>query len=136
MRTITRYSLFLIIALSIMLIVFRGDRVHDPVNMTEVNDQTFEEEVRESEKPVLVYFWANWCGYCRSLTPVLDDLAKEYEGRVVFHSVDIDENPELVERYRIEGVPYVFLFKNGKAVDARISAYSADNYRNWIDQHL
>lgn len=85
--------------------------------MTEVNEQNFATEVLQANQPVLVDFYATWCGPCRMLAPVLAQLAGEFAGRVKFAKVDVDEAPELAARYQISGVPTLLLFQNGRVVD-------------------
>jgi thioredoxin 1 len=78
--------------------------------------ENFKAEVLQSTKPVLVDFWATWCGPCRMLAPIIEELAKEYEGRVVVGKVNIDEQPELAEVFQIQSIPTVLVFKNGELV--------------------
>lgn len=82
--------------------------------------ENFKAEVLQSTKPVLVDFWATWCGPCRMLAPVIEELAKEYEGRVVVGKVNIDEQPELAEVFQIQSIPTVLVFKNGQLADMAV----------------
>ncbi len=89
---------------------------------TAVTEKTFDQEVLKADLPVLADFWADWCGPCRMLAPVVEDLAREYDGTLKFAKVDVDENPDLAARYNIMSIPTLGLFKNGKLV-ARIVGY-------------
>ncbi len=85
--------------------------------VTEVNDATFEKEVLQSETPVLVDFWASWCGPCRALAPVVDEVASAYQGRLKVMKMDVDSNSQTPSRYGIRGIPALLLFKGGKVAD-------------------
>ena len=82
-----------------------------------VTDATFEQQVLKSDKPVMVDFWAPWCGPCRAVAPVLEDLANEYEGRLVVAKFNIDENPKHTMEYGVMAIPTMIFFKDGKPVD-------------------
>ena len=94
----------------------------------EVSDSTFEAEVLQSATPVLVDFWAVWCGPCKMISPVIEDLAKRYDGKVKIAKVDIDANQNVAGRYAVTSIPTVLFFKNGQVVDSVVGAAKAADY--------
>ncbi|HDI10484.1 MAG TPA: thioredoxin [Euryarchaeota archaeon] len=104
----------------------------------EVNDGNFEEEVIERSKdiPVVVDFWAEWCMPCLALAPVLEKLAKEYNGRFVLAKLNVDRNPQTASRYGIMSIPTVIMFKNGKPVDSFVGVMPEPMIREWLDRNL
>jgi len=104
----------------------------------DVNEDDFAERVLafSATVPVLVDFWADWCPPCRALTPVLERLVAEYQGRFVLAKVDADENMKLAGRYQLRGFPTVILFMHGQPVDQFSSARSPDFVREFLDRHL
>ncbi len=88
----------------------------------EVSDQNFEEEVIKSNEPVLVDFWAPWCGPCRMVTPVIDKLAQKYQGKFKFCKLNVDENPKTATKFRVMSIPTLMFFKNGQVADTVIGA--------------
>jgi thioredoxin 1 len=91
-------------------------------NVKEIKDADFESEVLKSAKPVLVDFWASWCGPCRMLAPVIEDLAVEYAGKVAFAKMNVDESPETPKKFSIRGIPTIMLFKDGQAINTIVGA--------------
>lgn len=105
-------------------------------NIVEITDQSFEQEVLKSEKPVLVDFWAVWCGPCRMIAPTVEALASEYAGKAKVGKVNVDENQSTPARYNIRGIPTLLLFKNGQVQDQIVGAASRETIENIIKKHV
>ncbi len=105
-------------------------------NTLEVTDQTFEAEVLKSDQPVLVDFWAAWCGPCRMIAPTVEALAGEYAGKAKVAKVNVDENQTIPTQYNVRGIPTLLLFKDGKVQEQIVGAASRDAIENMIKKHL
>ena len=101
-----------------------------------VTDSTFDAEVRKSTVPVVVDFWAEWCGPCKQIGPSLEELSKEYGGRVKIAKVNVDENPDLPAQFGVRGIPALFLFKDGQVVSNKVGAAPKAALKNWIDASI
>ncbi len=102
----------------------------------ELTKATFEQEVMLSEKPVLIDFWASWCGPCRMVSPIIDRLSEEYEGKIKVLKVNVDEETQLASEFAIVSIPTVLLIKNGKIAEKSVGARSFDDFCDMIDKHL
>ena len=102
---------------------------------TRVNDANFEAEVLRSSEPVLVDFWAEWCGPCKAMDPILDDLSRELAGKVKIVKLDVDGNPSTVVKYNVRAMPTLMVFKDGEPADIKVGAgQSRVQLIKWLDQ--
>jgi thioredoxin 1 len=104
--------------------------------VNDITDSSFDSEVLNSDKPVLVDFWAVWCAPCIALTPTIEALAEKYDGAARVVKINVDENPAVTNRYGIRGMPTLILFKNGQEADRVLGAVSRDALSRMIDKHV
>ena len=105
-------------------------------NIVHVSDESFEQEVLNSEKPVLIDYWAEWCGPCKMIAPIIEELAEEYGEKIKIAKFNIDENPETPPKYGIRGIPTLMLFKNGNVEATKVGALSKSQLAEFIDSNI
>jgi thioredoxin 1 len=105
-------------------------------HIVHVKDDTFADEVLKSDVPVLVDYWAEWCGPCKQIAPVLDDIAQEYVGRLKIAKLNVDENPDTPPKYGIRGIPTLMLFKEGEVEATKVGALAKSQLTAFIDSNL
>ncbi|WP_397475723.1 thioredoxin TrxA [Pusillimonas sp.] len=101
-----------------------------------VSDASFDAEVLQADGPVLVDYWAAWCGPCKMIAPLLDEAAKQYEGRVTIAKLNVDENPDTAARFGVRGIPTLMLFKDGKAAATKVGALSKSQLAAFLDESV
>jgi thioredoxin 1 len=102
----------------------------------ETNDNNFQKDVLEAKIPVLIDFWAPWCGPCRQLAPVIDELAKNMAGKIEVMKCNVDDNPEIPSKYMVRGIPTLIIFKNGKIVDTKVGSLTKTALTEWVKNNL
>lgn len=102
----------------------------------EITDSTFDEKVLKESMPVLVDFWAKWCGPCRTLAPTIDAISKEYEGKVKVYKLEVDENPEKASHFSIRSIPTLILFKDGKQVEQLVGGVSKEAIEALLNDNI
>lgn len=101
-----------------------------------VTDATFDAEVTQAALPVLVDYWAEWCGPCRMIAPILDEISKEYQGRLTVAKLNVDENQQTPQKFGVRGIPTLMLFKNGNIEATKVGALSKSQLTAFIDSHI
>jgi thioredoxin 1 len=105
-------------------------------NIVHITDETFEEDVLKSGQPVLVDYWAEWCGPCKAIAPILREIAEEYAGKLKIAKLNIDENPETPPKYGIRGIPTLMLFKDGNVEATKVGQLAKSQLSAFIDSNL
>jgi thioredoxin 1 len=114
----------------------RADNPMSSELIKHVTDDSFGSEVLQADKPVLVDYWADWCGPCKMIAPILDEVSKDYEGRLQIAKMNVDENREVPGKYGIRGIPTLMLFKGGELAATKVGALSKAQLTAFLDGHL
>jgi len=105
-------------------------------SILKITDTDFENLVIKSEKPILVDYWAEWCGPCKMITPILEEIADEMEGRILVGKLNVDENSQTPPKYGIRGIPTLMLFKDGEPVGTKVGALSKNDLKKFIEDNI
>ncbi len=115
---------------------YLGGKLMASENVTVITKDNFEQEVLKSEKAVLVDFWAPWCGPCRAVGPIVDELASEYNGKAKISKLNVQDENELAAKFRVMSIPTIMIFKNGDVVEKVVGARSKSELSSLIDKHI
>jgi thioredoxin 1 len=106
------------------------------MSTTSVSDASFEDDVIKADRPVLVDFWAEWCGPCKTIGPALEEIAKELGDRVTVAKINIDENPQTPTKYGVRGIPTLMLFKDGEVAATKVGALPRNQLQDWLEENV
>ncbi|MDF1749371.1 MAG: thioredoxin TrxA [Alphaproteobacteria bacterium] len=106
------------------------------MSTVKVSDDEFESKVLQADGPVLVDYWAEWCGPCKSIAPALDEIASAMDGKLTIAKLNIDENPQTPTKYGVRGIPTLMLFKDGQVIGTKVGAAPKSALQDWLNQHV
>ena len=107
-----------------------------PGKLTDVTDANFQSDVLDADRPVLVDFWAPWCGPCRAVAPIVEELASQYQGKLKVAKMNVDDSPEVAQKFMVTSIPTFILFKNGQAADRTMGAMPKGQFQQFIERNL
>ena len=100
------------------------------------SDDSFEKDITNENLPILVDFWAEWCGPCKQIGPILEELSDQYENKLKIFKINIDENPQIPQKYGVRGIPTLMLFKDGNLIDSKVGSLPKSALESWLTQNL
>ena len=100
------------------------------------SDDSFEKDITSENLPILVDFWAEWCGPCKQIGPILEELSNQYENKLKIFKINIDENPQIPQKYGVRGIPTLMLFKDGNLIDTKVGSLPKSVLESWLTQNL
>ncbi|MGM0561562.1 MAG: thioredoxin TrxA [Pseudomonadota bacterium] len=106
------------------------------MSTTQVSDSSFDEDVLKADRPVVVDFWAEWCGPCKMISPALEEIAQALDGKITVAKLNIDENPATPAKYGVRGIPTLMLFKDGAVSATKVGALPKNQLQSWIEEHI
>ena len=106
------------------------------MNTHSISDSNFDEEIKHSQLPVLVDFWAEWCGPCKQIGPILEEIGKAKKDKLKIFKLNVDENPQTSQKFGVRGIPTLMLFKNGNLVDSKVGSLPKNMLESWLDSNL
>ncbi len=106
------------------------------MSTVQVSDDEFESKVLQADGPVLVDYWAEWCGPCKSIAPALDEISADMDGKLTIAKLNIDENPQTPTKYGVRGIPTLMLFKDGQVIGTKVGAAPKSALQDWLNQHV
>ena len=136
LELVSRYAHIISTKLGSSLTIAIEEKILMSENIIHVTDATFDDQVLSSQQPVLLDYWAEWCGPCKMIAPILSEIADEYEGQLTVSKLNIDENPETPPKYGIRGIPTLMMFKNGSVEATKVGAVSKSQLIAFIDENL
>ena len=99
-------------------------------------DNSFEKDVKSTDKIVIIDFWAEWCGPCKQIAPILDEIYKEKNNQIQIFKINVDDNPETPQKYNVRGIPTLMIFKDGNLIDTKVGSLPKSSLDDWINDHL